>query len=92
MPRQSVRVEIFHQSYTIVTEDDPRDVHEIAHDVDRLMTSIADRTSSGDSVRVAVLTCFHLADKLREAEKRLKLYESKSEHIGALREEALQDA
>ena len=33
------------------------------------MTSIANRASSGDSTRVAVLACLHLADKLRALER-----------------------
>ena len=92
MPRQPVRVQIFHQTYTLLSDDDPREVQEVANRVDELMASIAERISSGDSSRVAVLACFHLADQLRAAEKRLELIESKSEQIGSLLEEALQDA
>lgn len=92
MPRQSVPVLVFNQTYTLLTDDDPRQVHEIAEQIDQLMVSIASRSSSGDSTRVAVLACFHLADQLREAEKKLRLFEAKSEHIGTLLEEALEQA
>jgi cell division protein ZapA (FtsZ GTPase activity inhibitor) len=54
------------------------------------MTSIAGRVNSGDSARVAVLACLHLADKLRSAEKKLKSLEGQSERIAAMLEEALQ--
>lgn len=89
MPRQSVRVHIFNQTYTLVTDDDPNAVHALAHEIDELMSSIANRTSSGDSTRVAVMACLHLADKLREAETKLRQYEDKSEAIGSLLDRAL---
>ncbi|HXE05005.1 MAG TPA: cell division protein ZapA [Bryobacteraceae bacterium] len=89
MPRQPVRVQIFNQSYSLVSEDDPREVLEIAQQVDELMTSIANRTSSGDTTRVAVLACLHLADKLRAAEKQLQSFEDQSGRIATMLEEAL---
>jgi cell division protein ZapA len=90
MPKQPVRVHIFNQSYTLVADDDDaRAVQEIAHQIDELMVSIANRASSGDSTRVAVMACLHLADKLREAEKKLRLYEDKSQAIGSLLDRAL---
>jgi cell division protein ZapA len=89
MSRQPVRVQIFNQSYSLLVEGDPQDVQEIAQRVDDLVASIASRTSSSDSTRLAVLACLHLADKLRAAEKQLKLVEAKSGHIATLLEEAL---
>lgn len=89
MARQPVRVHIFNQSYTLVAQDDPRDVLEMAQQIDDLMASIATRTAQGDATRVAVLACFHLADKLRAAEKQLQLFEDQSERISVLLEEAL---
>lgn len=89
MPKQPVRVQIFNQSYSLVTETDPREVQEVAQQVDELMTSIANRTSSGDSGRVAVLACLHLADKLRAAEKQLQMFEDQSGRIATMLEEAL---
>ena len=87
MPRQSVRVHIFNQSYSLLADDDPREVQEIAQQSDYLMASIAERSSTVDSTRVAVLACFHLADQLRAAEKKLKSFESQSSRIGSLLEE-----
>lgn len=90
MARQSIRVHIFNQTYSLLADDeDAAALREIAHQVDELMTSIANRASSGDSGRVAVLACLHLADKLRAAEKKLKSIEDKSEEIAALLEEAI---
>ena len=92
MPRQPVRVQIFNQSYSVMTEGDPRDLQEIAREVDDLMASIASRTASVDSTRVAVLACLHLADKLHGAERQLQLFEDKSGRIATLLEEALEEA
>jgi cell division protein ZapA len=92
MSRQPVRVQIFNQSYSLLADGDPREVQEIAEQVDELMASIANRTSSNDSTRVAVLTCLHLADKLRAAEKQLRLFEDKSGRIATMLEEALRQA
>ena len=89
MSRQPVRVHIFNQSYSLLVDSDPREVQQIAQQVDELMASIADRASSSDSTRVAVLACLHLADKLRAAERQLQRFEDKSGRIANLLEEAL---
>jgi cell division protein ZapA len=89
MSRQSVRVQIFNQSYSLLVDGDPEDVQELAHQIDELMFTISSRTSPGDSTRVAVLACLHLADKLRAAEKQLQSFEDKSERIALLLEQAL---
>ena len=89
MPKQPVRVQIFNQSYSLLVDGDPREVQEIAHQVDDLVANIASHTSSSDSTKVAVLACLHLADKLRAAEKQLQLVEDKSGRIATLLEEAL---
>jgi cell division protein ZapA len=84
MPKQPVRVQIFHQSYSMLAEDDPREVQELAQQVDELMVSIAERSTSSDATRVAVLACFHLADKLKAAEKRLESFEAESARMSDL--------
>lgn len=92
MSKQPVRVNIFNQTYTLLAEEDANEVHAIAHQIDQLMTSIADHTGSGDPARVAVLACLHLADQLRDAEKRLKAFESRSGEIVSLLERGLAEA
>jgi cell division protein ZapA len=92
MPRQPVRVQIFNQSYSLLVDGDPGEVQEIAHQIDELMFNIASHTSPGDSTRVAVLACLHLADKLRTAENKLQSFEDKSERFASLLEEALEQA
>lgn len=91
MAKQPIRVHIFNQTYTLLTDGDEREVQAIAHEIDELMTSIANRASSGDSTRVAVLACLHLADKLKSAEKKLRSYEVKSGEIAELLDAALLD-
>jgi cell division protein ZapA len=92
MSRQPVRVQIFNQNYSLMVDSDPREVQEIAREIDDLMASIASRNASVDSTRVAVLACLHLADKLHAAEKQLQLFEDKSGRIATLLEEALNEA
>jgi cell division protein ZapA len=89
MSKQPVRVQIFNQSYSLLVDGDPGEVQEIAHQVDELVATIASRTSSSDSTKVAVLACLHLADKLRAAEKQLQIFEDKSGRIATMLEEAL---
>ncbi len=89
MARQPVRVQIFNQSYSVLVDGDPNDVHEIAHRIDELMFTISSRTAQGDPARVAVLACLHLADQLRTAEKQLQSFEDKSERFASLLETAL---
>jgi cell division protein ZapA len=69
--KQTVRVTIFNQVYTVATSGDPQETIEAAHEVDELMSSIARRAGNLDSTRTAVLACLHLADKLRDSESKL---------------------
>jgi cell division protein ZapA len=70
--KQTVRVTILNQTYSIVTADDPALTLELAQDVDDLMTSIARQAGNLDGARTAVLTCLHLADQLRTARQELR--------------------
>ena len=67
--KRSVRVTIYNQSYTLNTTGDPAEVEQLAHSVDDLMRNVAAHAGNVDSSRAAVLTCLHLADKLRTAER-----------------------
>jgi cell division protein ZapA len=69
--RQTVRLTIFNQTYSVTTSGDPGDTEQLAHEIDELMSSIARRAGNLDSTRTAVLACLHLADKLRIAEREL---------------------
>src|SRR5277367_4084391 len=69
--RKPVRVTIFNQTYTLSATGEPGEVEALAHSVDDLMTEIAQRAGNVDGNRVAVLTCLHLADRLRSIEREL---------------------
>ena len=92
MPKQPVRVHIFNQTYTLLADGDPGETEAVAHEIDELMTNIAQRSGTGDSTRVAVLACLHLADKLRSAEAQLRAIEDKSARIAGILEQALDKA
>ena len=64
MDRQPVRVTIYHQSFSLMAQGDPAELERAAQTVDSLMNSIAAKSPSADTARIAVLACLHLADKL----------------------------
>lgn len=70
-PKQIVRVTIFNQTYTVSTAGDPKEIEQLAQEIDDLMSSIARRAGNLDATRTAVLACLHLADRLRSAEHEL---------------------
>jgi cell division protein ZapA len=91
--KQPVRVTILSRPYTLLATGDPREVEDLAREVDELMLSIAGRQPNADSTRIAVLACLHLADRLRGVERDLtalkQRIERKSEELAVLLERAL---
>jgi cell division protein ZapA (FtsZ GTPase activity inhibitor) len=75
--KRVVRVTIFQQPYSLRASGDPAETEAIAHGVDDLMNQIADRSSSSDPARVAVLAALHLADKVRALEARAEALEER---------------
>jgi cell division protein ZapA len=69
--RQTVKVTIFHQTYTLTVDGDPGEVETLAQSVDNLMTEIAQKAGNVDANRIAVLASLHLADRLRSIELEL---------------------
>lgn len=69
--KRPVRVSIFHQTYSLLASGEPREVEELATTVDQLMAAISSQAGTTDSTRVAVLSCLHLADRLRVLERDL---------------------
>lgn len=92
--KRPVRVTILSQSYTLLTAGDPREVEELAANLDELMLSIAARSPNADSTRIAVLACMHLADRLRNLEQDLNQLKArvdrKSEEFAGLLQQALE--
>ena len=94
--RQQVRVTILSRPYTLLATGDPREIEEVAAEVNELMLSIAAKAPNADSTRIAVLASLHLADKLRTLERdlnRLKeRVDRKSEEFGAMLEQLIASA
>jgi len=92
--KNSVRVTILGQSYTLLAQGDPKEVELLAQSVDELMHSIASKSPNADSSRVAVLACLHLADRLRSLERDLgslkQRIDRKSEEFALLLNQALE--
>lgn len=57
-------VEIFGQRLGLRADGDEARIHEIARFVDSRMREVADRSSSVDTVKIAVLTALNIADEL----------------------------
>jgi cell division protein ZapA len=93
MERKSVRVTIYNQPYTLAVSGDPGEFEALAHSVDTLMTSIAQRAGNVDGMKVAVLACLQLADQARGMEQELTALKSevgvKSKKFAGLLDEAL---
>ncbi len=81
--KKPVRVSILNQSYTLLAAGDPQEVVDLAQQVDELMASIAARAGHPDTTRVAVLTCLHLADRLRGIERELARLRQRVEQTSA---------
>ena len=92
--KNTVRVTILGQPYTLRAQGDPKEVELLAQSVDVLMHSIAEKSPNADSGRVAVLACLHLADRLNSLESDLdalkKRVERKSEEFAGLLDQALE--
>jgi cell division protein ZapA len=63
MADNNVRVEIYDQSYNLRGSDEEH-IRQLAEYVDRKMRSVAEHTSTVDSLRVAVLAALNIADEL----------------------------
>lgn len=91
--RKTVHVTIFNQPYTLAVSGETREVEELAHSIDQLMTDIAAKAGNVEGSRVAVLACLHLADRLRGLEQELSEFRSqvgkKTRQFSMLLDEAI---
>lgn len=76
--KRPVRVSIFNQTFTLLVPGDPSEIEDAANDVDELMNTIA-RTGNLDSLRVAMLACLHLQDRVRTLEREFSRLQSRVE-------------
>ena len=63
MAEQTIRVEIYNQTYSIRSDGDNEYIHELAEYVDRKMREISSGTMTVDSLKVAILAALHIADE-----------------------------
>jgi cell division protein ZapA len=91
--RKTVRVTIFNQTYSLAATGEPGEVEALAHSVDELMTSIAQRAGKKDAQRISVLACLHMADRLRTIEHDLESLkdrvDEKSRQLSILLDQAI---
>lgn len=79
-PPQSIRVEIYNQTYSIRSDGDSEYIMRLADFVDQRMRDIAQGTLTVDSLKVAILAALHIADELH----RLKtVHESVDQQLAA---------
>ncbi len=71
--QDGVKVEIYDQEYHMRGELDAEYIRQLAEYLDSKMRSIADRTHTVDSLRVAVLAALNIADEYHQLKSR---YES----------------
>lgn len=92
--KNSVRVTILSQPYTLLASGDPGEVESLARSVDELMSTIASKSPNADSTRIAVLACLHLADRLRTLERDLSAMKErvdrKTDRLALLLEQAIE--
>jgi cell division protein ZapA len=67
--QQSVRVEIYDQSYNL-RGSDPEYIFKLAEYVDTKMRAVAQHGSTVDSLRVAVLAALNIADEYQSLRKK----------------------
>ena len=63
MSEQTIRVEIYNQTYSIRSDGDNEYIHDLAEYVDGKMREISSGTLTVDSLKVAILAALHIADE-----------------------------
>src|SRR5256885_7990470 len=63
MSKQTIRVEIYNQTYSIRSDGDNEYILDLAQYVDGKMREISSGTLTVDSLKVAILAALHIADE-----------------------------
>ncbi|OFV91016.1 MAG: hypothetical protein A3H28_01090 [Acidobacteria bacterium RIFCSPLOWO2_02_FULL_61_28] len=86
-PSKGIRVEIYDRAYQLRSEAGESYTRRLAQSVDTAMRSIAEKTQTYDSLRLAVLAALHFADECERVKERYeKLSATVSEKSLAFRE------
>jgi len=75
--REGIKVEIYDQSYVMKGELDGDYVQALARMVDAKMRSIATRTRTVDTLRVAVLAAMNIADECQQLRSKMAAVEQR---------------
>ncbi|MEO7659911.1 MAG: cell division protein ZapA [Pyrinomonadaceae bacterium] len=67
MSEQTIRVEIYNQTYSIRSDGDNQYIQDLADYVDAKMREISSGTMTVDSLKVAILAALHIADEFHQA-------------------------
>ncbi|CAN5388536.1 hypothetical protein BH10ACI1_BH10ACI1_29930 [soil metagenome] len=70
---QSIRVEIYNQTYNIRSDGDNDYIMRLAEYVDGKMREISSGTLTVDSLKVAILAALHIADEYHQLKNSLEL-------------------
>ncbi len=63
MPEQTIRVEIYNQTYSIRSDGDNEYIQDLSEYVDSKMREISSGPMTVDSLNVAILAAHHIADE-----------------------------
>jgi cell division protein ZapA len=66
---QSIRVEIYNQTYNIRSDGDNEYIMRLAEYVDSKMREISSGTLTVDSLKVAILAALHIADEFHQLKR-----------------------
>ena len=66
---QTIRVEIYNQTYSIRSDGDNEYIQRLAEYVDRKMREISSGTFTVDSLKVAILAALHIADEYHQLQQ-----------------------
>jgi len=69
---QSIRVEIYNQTYNIRSDGDNEYIMRLAEYVDSKMRDISSGTLTVDSLKVAILAALHIADEFHQLKNQQK--------------------
>ncbi len=80
MPKNpdAIQVEIYDQEYSMRGELDPEYIQKLAQFLDARMRSVAERTRTVDSLRVAVLAAMNIADEYHQLKSK---YETIAQNV-----------
>ncbi len=91
--KKPVKITVGGQALTVLVAGDPGEVLRLASEIDEMMSRISARSGHVDTLRSAILTCMHLADRAhtleREMEEIHRRIEEKAQAFAVILDEAL---